>query len=127
MTARALVSVIVCSFNRSADLRLSLEAIFASTHRPLEVIVVDNASTDDAVAVAASFPEVRLLRNADNKGFAEANDQALELSNGSYVALVNNDAVLEPTWIASLVDLLEDTPEAAAAGSKCWFWNDENP
>ncbi len=124
---RPKVSVIVVSYNRSADLRLSLEAIFATGYEPLEVIVVDNASADDAADVAASFPAVKLVRNADNLGFAEGNDVGLALATGDYVALVNNDAVIEPRWIDELVDFLEAHPDAAAAAGKIYLWNDDNP
>ena len=130
MTAHPSVSVIVVSYNRSADLRRSLEAVFASTHAEhaqLEVIVVDNASSDDAAEVAASFPRVRLVRNAENLGFAAANDVGLKLATGDYVALVNNDAVIDAAWMATLVAFLEAHPLAAAAGGKVFFWDDENP
>jgi GT2 family glycosyltransferase/2-polyprenyl-3-methyl-5-hydroxy-6-metoxy-1,4-benzoquinol methylase len=121
------VSAIVVSYNRSADLRLSLEALFASQYPDLEVIVVDNASSDDAADVAASFAGVKLVRNADNKGFAEANNQGLALATGDYIALVNNDAVVDPTWLEGLVAFLEEHPGTCAAGGKAYFWNDENP
>jgi GT2 family glycosyltransferase/2-polyprenyl-3-methyl-5-hydroxy-6-metoxy-1,4-benzoquinol methylase len=121
-------SVIVVSWNRSADLRLALEAIFAQTRPPRDVIVVDNASTDDAAAVAASFPAVKLIRNDSNLGFAAANELGLQAAGtADYVALVNNDALLAPDWIEKLVDFLEAHPDAAAAGGKQYFWNDENP
>jgi GT2 family glycosyltransferase/2-polyprenyl-3-methyl-5-hydroxy-6-metoxy-1,4-benzoquinol methylase len=121
------VSAVVVSFNRSADLRRSLEALVATRYPNLEIVVVDNASTDDAAEVAASFPQVRLLRSEENLGFAGGNNRGLAESTGEYVALVNNDAVVEPTWIQALVDFLEAHPEAAAAAGKAYFWDDEHP
>ena len=121
------VAVIVASWNRAADLRRALEAIFACRWPRLEIIVVDNASTDDAANVAGSFPGVKLIRNSENLGFAEANEIGLRHTSADYVALVNNDALLAPDWIAGLVALLEAHPDAAAAGGKQYFWNDENP
>jgi len=122
-----LVSIIIVSYNRADDLRLSLEAVFASSHRNLEVIVVDNASADSAPDVAASFPGVKLIRNEENLGFAAANNLGLELARGDYIALVNNDAVIDERWVAELVTFLDARPDAAAAGGKQYFWNDENP
>jgi len=119
------VAVIIASWNRSSDLRLALEAIFDSTVRP-EVIVVDNGSTDDAAAVAASFP-VQLIRNAQNLGFAEANEIGLRHTRAEYVALVNNDALLAPDWVERMAAFLESHPAAAAVGGKQYFWDDENP
>lgn len=122
-----MVSVLVVSWNRSADLRRALEAVFASTDVALEVVVVDNASTDDAAAVAASFAGVRLVKNTENVGFAAAVEQGLAATTGELVALVNNDAVLAPDCLSVLARTLEAHPEAAAAGGKQYFWDDENP
>jgi GT2 family glycosyltransferase len=119
--------VILVSFNRADDLRLSLAAIFASKGISFEVIVVDNASADSAADVAASFPVIHLVRNLDNRGFAEANNQGLEFARGKYVALVNNDAVIADDWIAAHVRFLESHPEAAAVGGKAYFWDEQNP
>ncbi|MGZ3456314.1 MAG: glycosyltransferase family 2 protein, partial [Polyangiales bacterium] len=106
------VAVIVVSWNRSADLRLSLDAIFAQSLRPRDVIVVDNASSDDAADVAASFSGVKLIRNRENLGFAAANEIGLRETDADYVALVNNDALLAPDWLEKLVEFLEAHPDA---------------
>src|SRR5678815_1592587 len=84
------VSVLVVSYNRAADLRLCLEAVLATRYPNLEIIVFDNASTDGAADVAASFDGVRVLRSAENVGFAEGNNRALAAATGSYVALLND-------------------------------------
>jgi GT2 family glycosyltransferase len=122
-----MVSVIVVSYNRSADLRLSLQALLDTRYPALQLIVVDNASVDDAAEVAASFPEVELIRSPTNLGFAAGNNLGLEHATGTYVALVNNDAVVEPDWIRDLVRFLEAHPEAAAAAGKAHHWNDRCP
>ncbi|HEU4412300.1 MAG TPA: glycosyltransferase [Polyangiaceae bacterium] len=121
---RPLVSILIVSYNREGDLRASLDAVFASTYEPIEVIVVDNASRDGAAEVAAGYGGVRLVRNAENVGFGAANNQALALASGEYVALVNNDAVLSPTWVAELVAFLEARPRAAAVGGKQYYWDE---
>jgi GT2 family glycosyltransferase len=119
------VSVIVVSYNRSADLRRSLQALLDTGYPALELIVVDNASTDDAAAVASSFPAVKLIRSEINLGFAGGNNLGLARATGEYVALVNNDAVVEPDWIRGLVRYLEAHPGSAAAGGKAYFWSDQ--
>jgi hypothetical protein len=121
------VSVIVVSYNRSADLRLCLSAVFASELDSLQVIVVDNASSDDALTVAHSFPRATVIANSENVGFAAANNLALEHARGEYVALVNDDAVVDPAWLTELVSFLDRSPHAAAAGGRLYHWNDENP
>jgi len=122
-----LVSAIIVSFNRSEDLRLSIQALIDSSHSNLEIIVVDNASKDDAVAVASSFPGVKLIRNAENLGFAEANNIGLKQASGDYVALINNDAVVAQDWVEKMVAFLESHPQSAAAGGKIYDWNESNP
>lgn len=121
------VSVIVVSYNRAEDLRLSLEAIRGSTLRDQETIVVDNASADHARDVARSFGEVRLVENGDNRGFAAANNQGLALARGRYVALVNNDAVLDSRWLELGVKHLDEDGRLAGVGGKFFLWNDEQP
>lgn len=124
--AAPLVSVIIASYNRADDLRLCLQALARS---PLEheVIIVDNASADHAREVAAEFPGVTLIANPDNRGFAAANNQGLELARGRYIALVNNDAVLDEAWLTLGAELLDEQEQLAAVGGKFFLWNDEQP
>lgn len=121
-----IVSVIIASYNRADDLRLCLRALSRSDV-PHEIIVVDNASVDHALSVVAEFPDVRLVANPDNRGFAVANNQGLELAHGRYVALVNNDAVLDENWLGIGAQRLDAQGDLAAVGGKFFLWNDEQP
>ena len=121
------VSVLIVSYNRADDLRLALEAVFATRWPNLEVIVVDNASSDSSPRVAKSFEGVTFVPSSTNVGFAGGNNLALERATGQYVALVNNDCVIAPDWIEILVEFLEKNPATAAAGGREYFWNDDNP
>lgn len=127
MSRSARVAVILVSWNRAADLRLALEAIFASKEPPEQVIVVDNASTDDSARVASSFPGVQLIQNEKNLGFAEPHEIALRHTDAQYLALINNDALVEPGWIGGMSAFLDAHPEAAAVGGKQYFWDEQNP
>jgi GT2 family glycosyltransferase len=121
------MSVIVVSYNRAEDLRLCLTAVFQSGYPSLEVIVVDNASTDEAPLVAESFKGVRLIRNSRNAGFAEANNQGFAVAGGKYIALMNNDAVVAPDYFHKMATFLEARPDCAAAGGKAYYWDEANP
>jgi GT2 family glycosyltransferase/2-polyprenyl-3-methyl-5-hydroxy-6-metoxy-1,4-benzoquinol methylase len=121
------VSAIIVSFNRSADLRLALEALVRNTWHSKEIIVVDNASTDDAAQVAASFAEVKLVRNGQNLGFAQGCNIGLKHATGEFIALVNNDAVLEDRWLEETVGFLQSHPKTAAVGTRTHFWDEANP
>jgi len=111
------VSVTIVNWNRAALLAECLRSVFA-TPRTLayEVIVVDNASTDDSVAmVRERFPDVRLIANAGNPGFGRAQNQAIAVARGRYVLMLNNDATLEPGTMPALVRLMDDHPRAGAS------------
>ncbi len=90
----------------------------------LEVILVDNGSTDGSVEMAEnSFPaggplHLRILRNAFNRGFCAANNQGIAAARGEFVALLNNDAEAESGWLAALLRAFDGRPDVGMAASK---------
>ena len=88
----------------------------------LELVVVDNASTDGSVeAIAAEFPDVRIVHNATNTGFP-ANNLALgDLDGLRYVGLINNDGFVEPGWLTELAAALDADPTLGAAAARMVF------
>ncbi len=85
----------------------------------LEVIVVDNASTDGAAEmVRRCFPRVVLLENADNAGFARANNQAARLARGRWLFFLNNDTVVPPGALRRLVDYARARPDVGLLGPR---------
>lgn len=121
------ISVIIVSYNRADDLRMCLDSVFSSGYQNLQVIVVDNASKDDSAAVAKAYDAVVLIKCDTNLGFAEGNNVGLRAANGEYIALLNNDLVLEKTWFHTLVHFLESHPEYGAAGGRAYCWDAQNP
>jgi GT2 family glycosyltransferase len=106
-----LLSVVVVNWNSVSDLRDCLLSLRAQTYRELDVIVVDNGSVDGSPdMVATVFPEVRLLRETENLGFAEACNRGIAASVGPWVAMLNNDAIAEPDWAKALVDAAMTAP-----------------
>ena len=84
-----------------------------------EVLVVDNNSTDGVPhAAAEQHPKMRFIFNRDNRGFAGANNQGLELVQGRYLLLLNPDVIVEPVSLQALVEFLEATPSAGIAGPR---------
>jgi len=87
-----------------------------------EVIVVDNASKDGTVtAVRETFPDVRIIANADNRGFTGGNNQALAAARGRYLFLLNPDTKPLPGSIARLARYLENHPETGMVGPRLWY------
>jgi N-acetylglucosaminyl-diphospho-decaprenol L-rhamnosyltransferase len=113
------VAVIVLSWNTRALLAECLEAVYSSHTPPgfFEVWVVDNASSDGSVElVQRRFPQAHLIANANNLGFAQANNQALAQVATPYALLLNSDAILPPAALGELTECLEQRPQAGAAG-----------
>jgi GT2 family glycosyltransferase len=95
---------------------------------PHDVLVVDNASTDGTVEfVAREYPEVRVLRMPCNTGFAGGVQAGLDSSTAEFMALLNNDAVAEASWLAELLHELETHPEAGAVTSRMYLAGRQPP
>ena len=94
--ARPAVSVVVPCYNGAPFLRETLESALAQTHPPLEVIVVDDGSTDDSAAIAEGFgPPVRVIRQG-NQGESVARNRGVEAATGEWVAFLDADDLWEP-------------------------------
>jgi GT2 family glycosyltransferase len=113
------VSVIVVSWN-TRDLLTECIASVVDTAGGLDVemIVVDNGSSDGSQdMVRQKFPDVRLVANTENVGFARANNQAMADARGRYFLLLNSDAVALPNALRALVDLGDGEPRAGIVGA----------
>jgi len=99
------LSVVVVNWNGQHLLADCLSSLRRQSLKNLEVILVDNGSTDDSVAhVRHEYPEVRVLCLDRNYGFATANNRGIEFSSGEFIALLNNDTVAAADWAARLLD-----------------------
>ncbi len=114
------ISIIIVSWNVQALLEKCLSSIKKYTPGiELEVIVCDNASSDDTVTmVRSSFPDVTLIANTENKGFAAANNQAILQATGEYILLLNPDTELVEESLAQAVSIMENQPEIGIIGCK---------
>lgn len=108
------LSIIIVSWNVKDYLRVNLTALLKSSGAfSFEVFVVDNNSTDGSAAmVRAEFPNVRLLANADNFGFAKANNQALKLATGRFILLLNPDMLVQPDTLDKVLTWAQNNPQA---------------
>ena len=115
-----MISIIILSYNTRQLLDDCLEHIYRNTNDlNIEIIVVDNNSSDDSVLmVKEKYPEVRLIENKYNVGFAKGNNQGFQLCKGEYVLLLNSDALITPGSIKSLLNLIETRPKAGIVGAR---------
>jgi GT2 family glycosyltransferase len=115
---KPLVSIIVVTMNKADLLKNCLDSLYRQDYEPIEVVVVDNGSYEDVQGMLAKeFPEVRMIRLDTNHGFAGGNNRGIEISQGKYIALINNDALAEPQWISSMVATAEADSSIAAVAS----------
>jgi len=112
------VSVCIVNWNCRAHLHACLQSLReAATEVSLEVLVVDNGSSDGAADMTAElFPEVVLIRNRENLGFSRANNQAAREARGRYLFFLNNDTVIPPGALRRLLDYAHAHPEAGIVG-----------
>src|SRR5438552_11862612 len=105
-------SVVVVSYNTSAHIGACLLSLLELDYPQVEIIVVDNASTDGSVEmIRGRFPDVEVLELPDNKGFAGAASVGLFMANGDVVAAVNPDVRLHPEWLSAVVGTLQSRGE----------------
>lgn len=115
-----LVSVIVPAFNRWQYTNAALRALAAACDSkiPMEVIVVDDGSTDRTAELLASCDGVRTIRLERNVGFVAAANAGAAAASGTYLHFLNNDAIVAPDWLAPLVETLERHTNVAGAVSQ---------
>jgi GT2 family glycosyltransferase len=115
-------SVLILTWNGETYLPDCLNAVMAQSHAPHEVILVDNASTDGSVElVAASFPQVRIICNDENLGFAGGMNVGLKEATGDIAVLLNQDTVVQEDWLAELVKAMETDEGIGIAGCKILY------
>jgi glycosyltransferase involved in cell wall biosynthesis len=114
-----LVSVIVPTFNRSAFLPMAIGSVLGQTLTDLELIVVDDGSSDDTPALLEAIADGRLkvVTHPRNRGIAEARNSGLSAARGKYVAWLDSDDICRPDRVATQVRFLEKNPEVAVVGS----------
>lgn len=113
------VAVVILNWNGKAFLEKFLPSVCRSTYGNLQLVLADNASTDDSVAfVEAHYPSVRIIRNPSNDGFAGGYNEALAHVEADIYVLLNQDVEVEPGWIEPVVVLMESDPRIAACQPK---------
>lgn len=113
------ISIIIVSWNVAEKLKANLLALFKSTGVNLEVFVIDNNSADNSVMmVKENFPQVKLIVNEDNRGFAKACNQGIKEATGEYILLLNPDMLVHPDTLAKTLSWTKANSQAAITGIK---------
>lgn len=117
---RVKLSVIIVNYNVRYFLEQCLHSLYrAINSSDTEVYVVDNCSTDDSLAMLRrSYPQVKVIANQENLGFAKANNMAIKLSEADYVLLLNPDTLVQEDSIDNMLSFMDAQPQAGALGVK---------
>lgn len=120
--AEPAVSIVVLTFNQLEHTRRCFDSLFQSTSLPFELLVIDNASTDETptylAELAAREPRVRVVFNQENHGFAHGCNQGIALARGAVIVLLNNDTILTPRWLEGLILPMAEDKSIGAVGPR---------
>jgi GT2 family glycosyltransferase len=118
-THSPLISVVIPNWNGAHHLPTCLESLRHQTYPHVEVIVADNGSADESLELLAhDYPEVRVLALGENRGFTGACNAGMQVAQGEFVALLNNDTEANPRWLEEVIAAFERHPEAGIVASK---------
>lgn len=105
-----LVSVIIVTFNSKDYIISCLKALYKSNYSLLEVIVVDNNSSDNTInLISSTFPKVKIIKSNKNLGYAGGNNLGVRKSHGKYIAIINPDTQVTPNWLLPLIEGFKNT------------------
>lgn len=110
---------VITNWNGVQFLEACLKSVYAQHYRDFEVIVVDNASSDNSVAFVEQFyPQVRVIQNGANLGLCISNNRGTLATEAEFIAILNNDTELEPDWLGHLVGVMQADPRIGMCASR---------
>ena len=107
-----LVSVIVLNYNAGELLLNCIDSLKKSTYTNLEILVVDNISSDGSqIKCKERFPDIKLIQNNENLGYCGGNNIGVREANGKFIVILNPDTIVEPNWINELISAYDEFGE----------------
>lgn len=127
MNNSPVVSIGLVTWNSSSSLSDCLASLRQQHYKNIELIAIDNASTDSSLEIVKSrFPHASIIRNPVNTGFCHAHNQAIRISSGDYYLALNPDIVMMPDFIEHMIQMLENHPECGSVSGKLWLAKKED-
>ena len=125
MSELPLVSIIIPHQAGTDVLIACLDSVVRDASYPrYEILLVDNGSSDGSVQAAKErFPQLNVLRLEENQGYAGGCNRGIEASRGDYVLLLNNDTVVDPSFLTELVKVAEERSDVGMLNPKIWFYD----
>lgn len=112
------VSIVVILYNQAPLSLLCLQSLLENVTVSFEVIIIDNASSDETAPLLQKIQGANILYNASNTGFVEAVNQGAAVARGEHILLLNNDAIVQPEALEHTIATLESSPDIGAVGGK---------
>ena len=108
--------VVIPSYNHGKFLKKAIDSILNQTYKDFELIIIDDASTDNSRKIIDSYKDPRIIKyyNAENQGAVVTLNQLIEFANSEYIALLNSDDYWEPTKLQKQIDYLDTHKDKAA-------------
>lgn len=123
--AKGLASVIIPNWNGKRFLADCLKSLTEQSYPLKEITIVDNGSVDGSVEyIEKNFPQIKLIKFAQNKGFSVAVNQGIRSSNSEFVALLNNDTIVHRDWLLHMVRAMNQHKEVGSVGCKMLSYED---
>jgi glycosyltransferase involved in cell wall biosynthesis len=121
MNAQPLVSICIPAYNNRDFVAAALESVLTQTYVNLEIILIDDHSTDDTITIASRFPDSRIIltQNAENIGIGHNWNKALSFATGKYIKVMGADDLLYPDCVETQVNWLEDPANSKASLAVC--------
>lgn len=112
------VTILIPVFNQYAYTKDLVYSILKETKKiNYEIIIADDNSNDETKNIENNIKNIKVLRNSTNKGFLRNAKTAVDMANGEYIMLLNNDMIVTPNWLNSLLEVVEKNPDIGIAGS----------
>lgn len=116
------VTIVVLNWNGRALLERCLPPLLQQEYPKYDVILVDNASQDDSVAYTQTrFPQIQIVQNEENWGFAKGNNSGIQKATGDVVVLLNTDVIVQPSWLTTLIQPMIDDSKIGVTGCLLLF------
>lgn len=127
MDKKVKVTICLLTWNGQDYLPFLIKSLLDQTFKDWQLLVVDNGSSDNSVAVMSEYyPPAKIIRQKNNLGFAKANNLLIKWSDSEYILFVNQDIILEPDYLEKTVAFLDAHPNAATVSGKLLHWDFNN-
>jgi len=121
-----LVSIVIVNWNGLQDTKLCLKHTAEQSYSNIEIVVVDNGSSDGSLKYLREYKAIKLVENHKNLGFSGGHIAGYKVSNGEYVLLLNNDAIMDSNYVKNAVKTMRSDKGIGALGGRAYLWDEQN-